>query len=112
MFNLAIQNGWLTKNPCTGITKLKQENKLERYLTPDKEIMLIEACVGRFEYMKPVIQFALNIGMRKEEILSLTWKYVNFDNNKITLLDTKKWEKRFIPINSVVRSILKTSHKN
>ena len=25
MFNLAIQNGWLTKNPCTGITKLKQE---------------------------------------------------------------------------------------
>lgn len=89
MFNLAIQNGWLTKNPCTGITKLKQENKLERYLTSDKEIRLIEACVGRFEYMKLVIQFALNTGMRKEEILSLTWKYVNFDNNKITLLDTK-----------------------
>lgn len=111
MFNLAIQNGWLTKNPCTGITKLRQENKLERYLTPDEEIRLIEACVGRFEYMKPIIQFALNTGMRKEEILSLTWKCVNFDNNKITLLDTKNGKKRFIPINSVVRSVLKDAHK-
>ena len=111
MFNIAIQNGWLTKNPCTGITKLRQENKLERYLTPDDEIRLIEACVGRFEYMKHIIQFALNTGMRKEEILSLTWKCVNFDNNKITLLDTKNGKKRFIPINSVVRSILKDAHK-
>lgn len=111
MFNLAIQNNWLSKNPCKGITKLRQENKIERYLTPDEEIRLINACSGRFEYMKPIIQFALNTGMRKEEILSLTWKCINFENNKITLLDTKNGKKRYIPINSTVRSILKEAHK-
>ncbi len=112
MFNLAIQNGWITKNPCTGITKLRQENKLERYLTPDEEIRLIEACTGRLKHLKPIIQFALNTGMRKEEILSLTWECISFDNNKITLLDTKNGKKRFIPINSNVKNILKEAYDN
>lgn len=69
-------------------------------------------CTGRLSHLKAIIQFALNTGMRKEEILSLTWKCVNFENKKITLLDTKNGKKRFIPINSVVMSILKEAHKN
>lgn len=112
MFNIAIQNGWIIKNPCTGITKLRQENKLERYLTPEEEIRLINACNGRLTHLKSIIQFALNTGMRKEEILGLTWKCINFENKKITLLDTKNGKKRFIPINSVVMSILKDAYKN
>ena len=36
MFNIAIDNGWLTKNPCKSVKKLRQENKLERYLTPEE----------------------------------------------------------------------------
>ena len=112
MFNIAIDNGWLTKNPCKSVKKLRQENKLERYLTPEEEFRLLNNCTGRLSHLKAIIQFALNTGMRKEEILSLTWKCVNFENKKITLLDTKNGKKRFIPINSVVMSILKEAHKN
>lgn len=112
MFNIAIENNWLLKNSCGKVKKLREQNVLERYLTPDEEIRLLNACIGHFEYMKPIIQFALNTGMRKEEILSLTWKCVSFENKKITLLDTKNGKKRFIPINSVVMSILKEAHKN
>lgn len=112
MFNIAIDNGWLLKNPCGKIKKLREQNILERYLTPEEEISLLTACKGHYEYMKPIIQFALNTGMRKEEILSLTWKCVNFENKKITLLDTKNGKKRYIPINSVVKEILKSAQKN
>ena len=112
MFNIAIENGWLLKNPCNGIKKLRQDNKLERYLSPDEEIRLLSVCTGRFKHLKDIIQFALNTGMRKDEILSLTWKCVNFESNKITLLDTKNGKKRFIPINSVVKTILKNANKN
>lgn len=112
MFNIAIENNWLLKNPCGKVKKLREQNVLERYLTPDEEIRLLNACIGHFEYMKPIIQFALNTGMRKEEILSLTWKCVSLDNKKITLLDTKNGKKRYIPINSEVMNILQQAQKN
>ncbi len=111
MFNIALENGWLLKNPCAKVKKLRERNILERYLTPDEEIRLMNACSGRFSYMKPIIEFELNTGMRKEEILSLTWKCVSFENNKITLLDTKNGKKRFIAINSTLKGILKEANK-
>ena len=112
MFNIAIENGWLVKNPCANIKKLRQENKIERYLSPDEEINLMNVCKGRFEYIKPIIKFALNTGMRKEEILSLKWRCIDFEENKITLLDTKNGSKRFVPINSDTMEILKEARKN
>lgn len=130
MFNIAIDNGWMTKNPCKPIKKLRQENKLERYLTPVEETRMFQVCNGdfsfmnqdekrkvekiyknRFKYMIPVLICALNTGMRKEEILSLTWKCVNFEDKKITLLDTKNGKKRHIPINSLLMDELKILQK-
>lgn len=72
----------------------------------------MDTCIGKFEYLKHIIKFALNTGMRKEEILSLTWKCINLENNKITLLDTKNGKKRFIPINSIVKNILEKAFIN
>lgn len=107
MFNIAIDNGWLNKNPCNHVKKLREDNKIERYLTPDEEIRLLNACIGGYSYVKPIVQFALNTGMRKGEILGLKWKCINFHDKKITLLETKNGKKRDVPINSVVFSILK-----
>ena len=111
MFNIAIENEWLNKNPCKYVKKLRTTNKIERYLTPDEEIRLMNACDDNYSYIKPIIQFALNTGMRKGEILNLTWKCVNFNSKKITLLETKNGKKRDVPINSVVLSILKDMKK-
>lgn len=111
MFNLAIENEWLNKNPCKYVKKLRVNNKIERYLTPEEEIRLLNACKGEYAYIKPIIQFALNTGMRKGEILNLTWECVNFDSKKITLLETKNGKKRDVPINSVVLSVLNDMKK-
>src|SRR5574344_931303 len=51
MFNIAIDNGWMTKNPCKPIKKLRQENKLERYLTPAEETRMFQVCNGDFSFM-------------------------------------------------------------
>ena len=88
MFNIAIDNGWLTKNPCKSVKKLRQENKLERYLTPEEEFRLLNNCTGRLSHLKAIIQFALNTGMRKEEILSL--KNVQSENQ---ILKNKLYDK-------------------
>ena len=45
---------------------------------------------------------ALNTGMRKEEILSLKWKDVDFRSRIIAILDTKNGESREIPMNDIV----------
>ena len=42
----------------------------------------------------------------------MTWKCVNLDNKKITLLDTKNGKKRYIPINSEVMNILQQALVN
>lgn len=112
MFNLAIENEWLNKNPCKYVKKLRVDNKIERYLTPEEEIRLLNACKGRYSYLKPIIIFALNTGMRKGEILNLTWKCVDFQNNKIILLETKNGKKREVPINSVLLSLLEKMKEN
>lgn len=111
IFNIAIENEWLNKNPCKYVKKLRVNNKIERYLTPEEEIRLMNACKNNYSYLKPIIRFALNTGMRKGEILNLTWKCVNFESKKITLLETKNGKKRDVPINSVVLSILKNMKK-
>lgn len=132
MFSIAVDNGWLIKNPCASIKKLRQENKLERYLGLDEEQRLYMACDGNFDfitdeekrkktqsfyknhfsYMKQIIICALHTGMRKEEILGLQWRCVDLKGQKITLLDTKNGKVRKVPINSVLKRELEKLKKN
>lgn len=114
MFNIAIDNSWIDKNPCSSrkVHKLREDNKKERFLLPDEEIRLFKKSVGEFAYMYPIIICALHTGMRKGEILSLKWDCVDLKEKFITLLQTKSGKMRKIPINSVLLPILKELHKN
>lgn len=62
--------------------------------------------------MKPILICALNTGMRKGEILGLTWNCVDFKEGFITLLRTKSGKKRKIPISSALRPILEELRNN
>lgn len=50
---------------------------------------LRQKCSNKYTYLKSILLVALNTGMRKSEILNLTWDCVDFDTNEITVLDTK-----------------------
>ncbi|MHB8232054.1 MAG: site-specific integrase [bacterium] len=53
-------------------------------------------------YLRPIVVTALNTGMRKGEILSLTWDRVDLKNRIILLDKTKNGERREIPVNDTL----------
>jgi len=102
ILNTAAEWGKLRKAPPK-IRLLKENNQRIRYLDEDEEILLFNACP---EFLKPIIEVALNTGMRRGEILGLKWKDIDFDQKNITLSDTKSGERRQVPMNSTVADIL------
>lgn len=93
------------KNPVSQAGLFKLNNQVERILTPEEEERLL---AGSAQHLKPIINVALNTGMRKGEILTLTWEDVDFNNNILTVKHTisKSKKAKVIPISSKVRKIL------
>lgn len=80
-------------------------DQIERILTPEEEKRLLEASPV---YLRNIITVALNTGMRKMEILSLDWEWIDLENNIITIpqTNTKSKKIRRIPISTVLRRTL------
>ena len=102
------------KNPVAKSGLLKEDNLQERILSFEEEKLLIQ---NSSPHLVPILVTALNTGMRKMEVLTLTWKDINFDTNFITIRkDISKSKKvRRIPINTKLRGVLlkqkiKTQH--
>lgn len=84
---------------------LEVHNQKERILTPEEEKRLLSCSPS---YLKSIITTALNTGMRKSEILTLTWDNIDFENNLITVgfLVSKSKRTRKIPMNATLRTVL------
>jgi integrase len=65
------------------------------------------------DYMKPLVLVSINTGMRRGEILSLTWGDIDFTNAIITITGNvaKSGKTRHIPINTEAFDILKQWRK-
>lgn len=104
MFNIAIQQGWLIRNPfkCGDALILTScEKRRERILTLDEEMRLLAACDDpkRF-HLKPLLIALLDTGARKGEMLKLCWRDVDLVNRIITIraLNTKTLRERSVAI--------------
>jgi integrase len=103
--NIAMREWeWLESSPFEKVKINVPDNKRERWLNRDEESLLITACP---EWLREIILFATNTGMREGEILSLRWPQVDLDNRAVTLLVTKNKERRSLPINETVYQLLK-----
>lgn len=87
-------------NPASDITLKKADNTLVRYLTPDQKKALFDALPTRYH---PIVLTALNTGMRRGELLRLTWADVDWFAGTIKIRQSKTDEPRHAPMNSVVQ---------
>ncbi len=108
-FNLAIKEWELTKtNPVSQVSMEKENNARDRWLTEEEEKVLLDKSPG---WLQELIVFAANTGMRLEEILSLTWKQVDLKRGILTVIKSKNGEKRSIPLNRTVQTLLASKSK-
>lgn len=103
MLNVAIEEGYLVSNPATKVKMYSEkENVRTRTLSYDEESKLLDASA---EHLKPIINVALQTGMRLNEILTLKWGHVDFRRKEIRVEKTKNEKPRYIPINSDLMSV-------
>ncbi len=96
MFNLAELWGWRTdgSNPCRHVKRFK-EDKRSRYLSPE-ELSRLSAALTETERegvvshsVTTAIRLLILTGCRLNEILTLEWEWVDFENQCLLLPDSK-----------------------
>jgi integrase len=87
-FNLAIKEWeWVKENPVKKVSKEKVNNLIERWLTLEEEKKLLDKSP---RWLREIILFAVNTGLRQSEILDLKWPRVDLSRKTITILEEQK----------------------
>ena len=105
IFNLAIQEDMVEKNPCWKVTMLPEHNKRDRIVTATG----LAEIVGQLrKHVARVVMMGYHTGMRLGEILNLTWDKMNVQDGYLELepTDTKTGEPRRAYFCGEVRRIL------
>ncbi|MFO1123862.1 MAG: site-specific integrase [Methylocystis sp.] len=97
------------------ITKPAPNGARERRLSEEELDALLNALDQcRNKLVKPVFLFALATGMRRSEVLSLTWSNIDPNNCTVFLPMTKNGSSRTVPLSAAALAIIKTHapHEN
>jgi integrase len=69
VFRVGIDNQKLALNPAAGIERLREDNQITRFLSPDEERKLTAAVLARFPSYVPIFQLAVHTATRTSELL-------------------------------------------
>lgn len=83
MLKRAVQNEYITKNPCEGVDLPPVPTTESRVLTP-KEQEIFFKFAENYVHIN-VLKLTLLTGMRIGEVLGLQWSDINFDERKISI---------------------------
>lgn len=110
MFNLAIQWGCMKHNPAKGVKRFDERPfRRTRVLSKEEEERLLK--VTYTENLKSMIILLINTGLRRNELLHLTWDCVDSEKRELFIKETKTNQSRFIPMNQTVYSELLKLYK-
>lgn len=101
------QELWHSDNPCKNIRTPTFDNKVSNMLT-SKQIGTLTKYLNKWKNRRAAlaILFALYTGRRKNEILTLTWNDVNWEQRCFTCRNTKNGMSISFPVNSKAFAIL------
>lgn len=106
IFSLAMDFKEVETNPCQKVVKLKLDNQRDRYLLPEEEPRLRSVLTGQRSHLANLVPIAIGTGLRKNELLTLQIKHIDFARDLILLSGTKTRKNREVPMNSEVREIM------
>lgn len=125
VFNHAVANGWLAKNPFSLAKKLiekSHETKRDRLLGFGEELALLNACYrpnarnserGN-EQLRAILICAADTGLRRNELFTLEWADLDFAKRTINLraINAKNNQARQIPMTPRVCELLEPYQGN
>lgn len=93
MFNKAMVDGFVNRNPAKGIKIIREEDTEPRVMTQEEQSIFFDCCKGTFYDNLFVV--CVNTGLRPGEATALTEKNLDFDRKIISVTNTliyQKWE--------------------
>lgn len=103
-FNVAMREWeWCRENPMHRVSMEQVRNEVDRWLTANEEEHLL---ASSSHWLREIIGFALNTGMRQGEILNLQWQDVDFARGILMVMKSKNGTRRTIPLNATVYELL------
>lgn len=108
ILTIAERNGWVEKNLFkNGDVLIHQadETKRSRVLSIAESQRLIAACVGTRKHIRPIVIAALDTGCRFNELRTLRFQQIDFDEGIISILaeNTKTFRPREIGLTTRLR---------
>ena len=112
VFKEARRWGWVKLNPVRDVERPSHAKIRDRFLSDEELKNLLIACKqSRYQHLYLIVILALSTGMRKEEILSLKWRNVELDRERIILEKTKNGDRRNVPVKGEALALLKEHAK-
>ncbi len=123
MLRRAVTWEYLSRNPfldaqgeaVQGLKPLREPPGRGRFLSSEEIDRLLTACqfedarseLGR-GYLRAFILVALNTGMRRNEILAISRRQLDWQNRLVTLTETKNGEQRYVYLNEIAFRALRS----
>jgi integrase len=98
-----------SEDPFMGLRRPRYFNERDRRLRGDEEARLraaARACGN--QWYEPIIVLALETGMRRSELLSLTWDNIDVQARSAFLPVTKNGRSRRVPLSSIALQVLES----
>lgn len=103
---------WLEANPVAKVSKPSLPKGRTRFLDDSEREKLLEECQkSSSPYLYTIVILAISTGMRRSEILNLTWSDIDFERERIVLRETKNGEVRILPLVGLAQQMLRDHGK-
>lgn len=108
MLRTAFKWELLPKNPFRDVQFLHVPKSIERILSTQEELKLLQACDRvRGQFLKPLVVLALQTGMRRSELLTLRWHQIDLGRRTLRIINAKTVSgDRVVPMNDTACRVL------
>ena len=95
-------------NPSAGVQTFKEQSR-DRWVTPAELPALMQAIAEESNpYIQAAVKLYLLTGLRRNELLGLRWKDVDFEREELRLRDTKAGRSHVVPLSDPALEIFRS----